>query len=197
MPEIFQTYSRCVYAQCIVAAMSTSMTLLSLLEPRPAHGYTLKQQFDGRHARRRPLAFGQVYASLARFERGGLAEVGDVETGEGPERKLYRITPRGVDEIDRWVYEPQSADEFASSELFNRLAVALMSGRSAERVLDGQRLVHLERMRELQQSRRSAGSFEMLAITYELTHLDADLRWIDDSIQRLDAVAAEVAGSRA
>lgn len=173
------------------------MTLLSLLEPRPAHGYTLKQQFDGRHARRRPLAFGQVYASLARFERGGLAEVSGVETGEGPERKLYRITPRGVDEIDRWVYEPQSADEFASSELFNRLAVALMSGRSAERVLDGQRLVHLERMRELQQSRRGAGSFEMLAITYELTHLDADLRWIDDSIQRLDAVAAEVAGSRA
>ncbi len=177
--------------------MSTSMTLLSLLEPGPAHGYTLKQQFDARHARRRPLAFGQVYASLARFERSGLAEVSDIEAGEGPERKLYRITPRGVEVVDRWVYEPQRADEFASSTLFSRLAVALLSGRSAERVLDAQRLAHLERMRELQQSRRGASSFEMLALTYELTHLDADLRWIDDSIQRLNAIAADVAGSQA
>ena len=177
--------------------MSTSMTLLSLLEPSPAHGYMLKQQYDGRHARRRPLAFGQVYASLARFERDGLAEVSDIEAGEGPERKLYRITPRGVEEVDRWVYEPQRADQFASSELFSRLAVALLSGRSADRVLDGQRLTHLERMRQLQQSRRGEGSFEMLAITYELAHLDADLRWIDDSIQRLDVLAADVAGGRA
>ena len=112
-------------------------------------------------------------------------------------RKLYRITPRGVEEVDRWVYEPQRAGQFASSELFSRLAVALLSGRLADRVLDGQRLTHLERMRQLQQSRRGEGSFEMLAITHELAHLDADLRWIDDSIQRLDVLAADVAGGRA
>jgi len=176
--------------------MSTSMTLLSLLEPGPAHGYTLKHRFDARHGRRRPLAFGQVYASLARFERQGLAEVSDIETGEGPERRLYRITPRGVDEVNRWVYEPQHANEYAASELFNRLAVALLSGRSSERVLDGQRLVHLERMRHLQKLRRGAGSIDMLAITYELAHLDADLRWIDDSIQRLGELTVEVAQSR-
>jgi len=177
--------------------MSTSMTLLSLLEPSPAHGYTLKRQYDDRHARRRPLAFGQVYASLARFDRDGWAEVSDIEAGEGPERKLYRITARGVEKIDRWVYERQRTDEFASSELFSRLAVALLSGRAADRVLDGQRQVHLDRMRELQRARRGASSFEMLAITYESAHLDADLRWIDDSIARLDALTADMSGGGA
>lgn len=47
------------------------------------------------------------------------------------------------------VYEPQRADEFASS--------------------DAPRHTHVERMRELQEARRTAGAFEMLAITYELT----------------------------
>lgn len=171
-------------------AMSTSMTLLSVLERGPAHGYTLKQEYDRQPGERRPLAFGQVYASLSRFERDGWAEVADVESGAGPERKRFRITPDGVEQLDEWVYTPQQADLGVTSTLFNRLAVALLSGRSAERVLDAQREVHRARMRELQQARRRATGGDLLAITYELTHLDADLRWIDDSRQRLDDLRA-------
>ena len=83
--------------------MSTSTLLLSLLEPAPAHGYTLKQEYDVHFGQRRPLAFGQVYQSLARFERDGLAEVVEVEAGAGPERKRYRITADGVAGVERWV----------------------------------------------------------------------------------------------
>jgi hypothetical protein len=45
----------------------------TLLEPEPAHGYTIKRRYDERFARARPLAFGQVYASLAGFEKRGWA----------------------------------------------------------------------------------------------------------------------------
>lgn len=166
--------------------MSTSTVLLSLLERAPAHGYTLKQDYDVHFGQRRPLAFGQVYQSLARFERDGLAEVVEVETGAGPERKRYRITPVGVEVVDQWVYTPQDPDVFAMSSLFARVSVALMSGRSAGSVLDEQRTVHLERMRRLQQNRRGAGPAEVLSVTYELAHLDADLRWIEDSGRRLE-----------
>lgn len=168
--------------------MSTSTLLLSLLEPGPAHGYTLKQEYDVHFGQRRPLAFGQVYQSLARFERDGLAEVLDVEAGAGPDRKRYQITPDGVSVVDEWVYAPQSPDVFATSTLFARVSVALRSGRSPESVLDEQRAVHLERMRELQQLRKASGPAEVLAVTYELAHLDADLRWIEESGQRLDAI---------
>ena len=166
--------------------MSTSTMLLSLLEQAPAHGYTLKQEYDVHFGQRRSLAFGQVYQSLARFERDGLAEVIDVEAGAGPERKRYRITPEGVAVVARWVFTPTAPDVFAASTLFARVSVALMSERSAESVLEEQRSVHLERMRELQKRRRGAGSAEVLAVTYELAHLDADLRWIEESGQRLD-----------
>lgn len=172
--------------------MSTSTVLLSLLERSPAHGYTLKQEYDTYFGQRRPLAFGQVYQSLARFERDGLAEVVEVEAGSGPERKRYRITPDGVAVVDRWVLTPQSPDGFAASTLFARVSVALLSGRSAEAVLDEQREVHLARMRVLQRERREAAAPQVLSVTYELAHLDADLRWIEESGQRLAAMRAEI-----
>ncbi len=97
-------------------------------EREPAHGYTLKRQYDARFAQTRPLAFGQVYASLARFEKQGWASVTEVAPGEGPDRKRYRITPEGVEVIDSWVFEPQAPDVFSTSSLFARVSVALMSG---------------------------------------------------------------------
>jgi DNA-binding PadR family transcriptional regulator len=166
--------------------MSPAQTLLALLEHQPAHGYTLKRRYDDRFARTRPLAFAQVYASLARFERQGWAEVVDVESGEGPARKRYRITSEGVSVVDQWVFEPQQPTEFSSSTLFARVSVALMSGRSADEVLERQRATHLERMRALTTQRTQADPAELLAITYELAHLDADLRWIEEAGARLD-----------
>lgn len=174
--------------------MSTSQTLLALLERSPAHGYTLKRDYDLRFARTRPLAFGQVYAALARFERQGWAEVVEVEAGEGPERKRYRITKDGVAVVDEWVYKAQQPSEFTSSNLFARVSLALTSGRSAAEVLDNQRTLHLARMRDLTTARRDADAADQLAITYELAHLDADLRWIEDAGARLEAAGAALKG---
>jgi DNA-binding PadR family transcriptional regulator len=166
--------------------MSAALPLLALLEQEPAHGYTLKQRYDDRFSRTRPLAFGQVYAALSRFETKGWAEVTEVEVVDGPERKRYRITEDGVEAITEWVYTPQQPTEFAMSNLYTRVSVALTSGRSAAEVLDRQRVQHLARMRELTQERRTAAPAAQLAITYELAHLDADLRWIEEAGTRLE-----------
>lgn len=173
------------------AVMSTSHALLGLLDRSPAYGYSLKQDYDQLLAPERQLAFGQVYASLARFERQGWAEILTVETGAGPERKLYGITPEGVTELDTWIYTPQATGAFAASTLFTRISIALLSGRDAEDVLTAQRQSHMVRMRELTSRRRGAEPALLLQLDYELTHLDADLRWIQEAGQRLDALRAQ------
>lgn len=172
--------------------MSTSTTLLALLEAEPTHGYTLKQKYDAHFAHKRPLAFGQVYATLTRFEKAGLAELVDVEAGAGPDRRRYRITPEGVTTVDTWLFTPQDPELFATSSLYSRVTVALLSGRAAADVLTTQRTAHLDRMRDLQRARRDAIGADLLAVTYELAHLDADLRWIEESGARLEATRAEV-----
>ncbi len=170
------------------AAMSTAHALLGLLDRSPAYGYSLKQDYDTLLAPERPLAFGQVYASLARFERQGWAEILSVETGSGPERKLYGITEDGVTELETWIYSPQATGAFSASTLFSRVSLALLSGRDAQEVLTAQRQSHMVRMRELTARRRDAAPGLMLQLDYELTHLDADLRWIEEAGARLDAL---------
>jgi len=189
-------YSRGVFIVCIVAAVTVARTLLGLLETEPAHGYTLKHRYDQHFARLKPLPFGQVYASLARFERDGLAVVTGTEPGAGPQRTTYAITPEGVTAVEQWIGEPEEPTTFAGSVLFAKTVLALRSGRSAGDVLDTQRQVHLARMRELTAARRTDDPAELLAITYELNHLDADLRWIEEAGQQLARLATDLGGPR-
>lgn len=172
--------------------MSTSEALLALLEPAPAHGYTLKQKYDRWFAQKRPLAFGQVYATLGRLEKRGLVVQAEIEAGRGPERRLYEITREGVTAVDEWVFTPHEPDLYAGSSLHSRLTIALLSGRDASEVLAGQRETYLERMRELQRMRRDAAGPDLLAVTYELAHLDADLRWIAEAGARLEQMKGEL-----
>lgn len=184
-----------VYLWSIVLKVSSTEAVLALLEPEPAYGYTLKHQYDRWFGRKRPLGFGQVYSTLSRLERKGWIAQSQVQAGHGPERRLYEITADGVTAIDGWVGTPQAPDLFATSSLYARVTVALLSGRDAGQVLAGQRKVHLERMRELQASRRQAQGPDLLAITYELTHLEADLRWIEESGTRLTSMTGEDGGA--
>jgi len=171
--------------------MSNSPTLLALLESGPAHGYTLKHRYDETFARSKPLAFGQVYASLARFERHGWAEVVEIEAGEGPDRKRYAITPDGVAVVEGWVYDAEPPDSFADSQLLAKVSVALLSGRPPQTVLTNQRQAHLERMRQLSSERRdTTDPARLLALSYQLAHLDADLRWIKEAGHRVEDLAA-------
>lgn len=165
--------------------MSVARLLLGLLEGQPAHGYTLKRRYDVVFGTGRPVPYGQVYATLSRLKRDGLAEVTGVEVAEGPERSVYAITTAGVTSFERWLREPIEASGGAVGLLAAKVTLALLSGRPAAQVLDAQRDVHLVRMRVLNRDRRQAEGAELLALTYELAHLDADLRWIEESGTRI------------
>ena len=172
--------------------MSISHTLLGLLEPAPTHGYTLKHEYDSRFGRSRQVQFAQVYKTLSRLERDGLAEVTAVEHGEGPERRRYAITPQGLTEFETWLASPEPATVHAQSVLYVKVVLALLSGRPAAQVLDAQRRVHLARMRELTARRGEVDVFERLAGDYEIAHLEADLSWIEIAGTRLDRLSAEL-----
>jgi len=67
-----------------------------------------------------------------------------------------------------------------------------MSDRSAESYLDAQRAAHLRRMRELTELKRTGGLVDGMLADHGLFHLEADLRWIDMTSARLDALAKAV-----
>ena len=64
-----------------------------------------------------------------------------------------------------------------------------MLGRPADEYLDTQRAAHLQRMRELTEIKRGGELVDALLADHGLFHLEADLRWIDLTVARLDALA--------
>ncbi len=173
--------------------MSIATTFLGLLEGGPRHGYDLKRSYDERFGRDKPLAYGQVYATLARLLKHGLVTVEAVEPGEGPERKRYAITPDGVADVERWLSQPEPPDAYLHSTLFQKVVLSVLTGRPAHELLDTQRREHLRVMRELTQRKLTGDLADKLICDHALFHLEADLRWLEATAQRLDELAEQVA----
>ena len=172
--------------------MSVPHALLGLLEREPSHGYDLKRDYDTYFGRGKQLPYGQVYATLGRLARDGKVTAGDAEHGAGPERRRYAVTPMGESELAEWLAEPITPEPHLQSVLFVKVVLALMLGRSADAYLDTQRATHLQRMRELTELKRSGSLLDALMADHGLFHLEADLRWIDLTTARLDALTREV-----
>ena len=173
--------------------MAIGTTFLGLLEAGPRHGYDLKRAYDERFGADRPLSYGQVYATLARLLKNGLVEVHGVEPGAGPERKRYAITSAGVTDVDRWLSQPERPEPYLQSVLYSKVVLALLTGRRADELLDAQRAEHLRLMRDLTKRKQSGDIADQLICDHALFHLEADLRWLELTAARLDALAKEVA----
>ncbi len=172
--------------------MSVPLTILGLLDREPSHGYDLKREYDAYFGRDKPLPFGHVYATLSRLVRDGKVSPGEIEPGAGPERKRYTITESGRIEIEAWLAEPLPAEPYLQTDLFVKVVLSLMLGRPAEQFLDVQRASHLERMHELTDLKQNGGIVDVLLADHGLFHLEADLRWIELTVERLSALAAVV-----
>jgi len=185
-------YTHRVYPWCIVTAMSVSKAFLALLESGASHGYDLKHEYDSRFGTDRPVAYGQVYATLARLLKSGLVTVDAVEAGEGPDRKRYAITEAGVADVERWLASPEAPEPYLQNVLYTKVVLALLSGRPAIDVLDTQRAEHLRVMRELTSRKATGDLVDQLICDHALFHLEADLRWLELTAARLDQLAVQV-----
>lgn len=188
---------RSVYTEYIFSGVSVPLTLLGLLEREPSHGYDLKRDYDTYFGRGKQLPFGQVYSTLGRLARDGKVVGGEVEPGEGPDRKPYSITDTGRAEVDTWLADPVEPEPHLQTILFAKVTLSLMLGKPAAAYLDKQRARHIRRMQELTELRRNGPLVDVLLADHALFHLEADLRWIDVTSARLAELAAVVTPERA
>lgn len=192
--SLHSEYTLRVFTPCIVSGMSIGHTLLGLLESGPSHGYDLKRTFDERFGQDRRLHYGQVYSTMSRLLKNGLVEVDGVESGDGPERKRYAITDAGVTDLQQWLASPEKPEPYLQSVLYTKVVLTLLSGRSAADLLDIQRSEHLRLMRVLTERRSHGDLADQLVCDHALFHLEADLRWLELTADRLDSLAQEVRG---
>ena len=157
--------------------MSVPHAVLGLLRDEPRHGYDLKRLMDRYFAPDHPVAFAQVYATLARLEARGRVRLDGVERADGPDRRL----------------EPEPHLQAA---LFTKVVLAILAGRDVIPIVDTERHAHLERMRELTAIRRTGPLPLALLADYAVFHLEADLRWLDLTAARIDDLRRTVLAPR-
>ena len=168
--------------------MSLLEVHLALLLHEPRHGYEVKKEHDSWFPGSRPLAFGQVYATLARLVRDGLAEVVETRTEGGPERTVYAVTPAGEARLHDWLAAPAPPATTGAEDVVRKTVVALRapSSHGAREVVLRQRAAHLRLMRDLQtQDEGPPDTAAHLVRRHALLHLDADLRWLDEAVDAL------------
>jgi DNA-binding PadR family transcriptional regulator len=172
--------------------MTVRGAMLGLLQERPRHGYELKVRYDDVISPERPIQAAQVYSTLSRLERDGRVSLAGIDQDGGPQRRTYALTDDGRDELDHWLATPEPAEPHLQTALWTKVVLAVLAGRSVQGLLDTQRTAHIARMRELTGMRRNADVSVALLADYALFHLEADLRWLELTAARADAVAARV-----
>lgn len=176
--------------------MSTPHVLLGLLAAGPRHGYDLKKAFDERLPQAKPLAFGQVYATLGRLERDGFVRQSGQDRDGGPDRTSYALTEAGRDQLDEWLAEIEPPAQYVTSTLFRKVVVSLLTSdvERSRQYLTAQRAAHVERMRELTavKTRPGVTAGDVVAADFAIAHIDADLRWLQTTLQRVADLHQEV-----
>ena len=179
--------------------MTTGHVLMGLLATGDRHGYDLKKEHDARFVGSKPLAFGQVYATLERLAKKHHVTPIDVERVDGPDRTVYHLTSAGRAELDRWLQEIETPAPHVANPLAVKATLALLVGDrdQATRYLSDQRAAHLDRMRHYTRVKTDphTGLAEVLAADYALAHLDADLQWLDLALDRITALHAAMAAT--
>src|SRR5580704_6741975 len=137
--------------------MSAPYALLGILGRQPSYGYDLKKDYDFYYGKEKPLAFGQVYATLSRLLRDKKITTEEaIEPSAGPERKLYAITNLGRQDLETWLATPEKLHPNTQTVLFIKVVTSILLDKKPDIYLDAQRSAHLKRMRELTSLRRTS-----------------------------------------
>jgi DNA-binding PadR family transcriptional regulator len=176
--------------------MSVRHALLALLSEGPKYGLQLREEFEARTGEVWPLNVGQVYTTLQRLERDGLAE-SDGSVKEGPQRR-FRITEAGRHELADWLRTPPDMTSPPRDELVMKILVALhLPGTDVAAVIQAHRRYLVQLMQEWTRIKEAAAESDLglaLAVDAELFRLDAVIRWLDAADGRIRRAAVGEAG---
>ena len=170
--------------------MSVRQSLLAILDQGPCYGYQLRAEFDRRTGSTWPLNVGQIYNTLDRLERDGLAEKGDVDE-QG--HVYWQITDAGSLAVGDWLTSPVERSGGTRDELAIKLAVAAtLPGVDVADVIQTQRLASLAQLEDLNRATYAGanpdGAEELawsLVVDSMVFSAEAEIRWLDHTEQRL------------
>lgn len=171
--------------------MSIEHSILAILSFWPSTGYNIKAEFEHKAAGLYwGMSYGSIYPKLKKLEEEGLIYPIEEEE-EGRKKKQYELTPKGWKEFEKWLTLPPAYpvvkdellmkmstwhadmdDEFLINHLLKRKAVTEdLLGFVKNWPTNGTSYI---------------SDYGMLSIRYGELRLEAELKWIEESIHILE-----------
>ena len=175
--------------------MPIQHAVLALLASGESHGYEIKTSFeDAVGPQWGELNIGHVYQVLDRCVRDGLVTRRHVTQASRPDKMVYRLTPAGERELDRWLEAPFVRQSGYRDDFFLKLLAASRLGEDQlARVLAVQREAYLGELASLGElkARHRDKPLVRLLIDAAAAHTEANLRIVEDAeAARAELIAA-------
>ena len=106
--------------------MSVKNTLLALLYQHAMHGYELGKQLTLIVSAEWDVKPGQIASTLKRLKEANLVDYDVEPTDDAPDRKVYSITPEGLDELRNWYLTPEVRDYRLGDAFYIKLVLSLI-----------------------------------------------------------------------
>jgi DNA-binding PadR family transcriptional regulator len=168
-------------------------TVLAVVSEQPTHGFAIAQLTapQGELGRIWHIPRPVIYRSIGRLQEAGLLVPGAVESGRGPQRTIYSVTPAGSAAVRHWLDTPVAHIREVRSHLLLKLALLDRAGGDPRGLLERQKAA-LEPIAEAVMAERpGSGGFDATLLAWRRATTAATLSFLDDLTR-----ATSTAGSR-
>lgn len=172
---------------------NSELAILSLIAEQPRHGYDIEAVIEERGMRAwTEVGFSSIYYLLNKLEKNGLIQSSHQQPqGMGPARKVYQITQPGWQALQDGTIEALSTPQSGSSPFLLGLANFPMIPReqllAALNSYADQIEGSLEHMLRRAEEQRPLPSHVEAMFDYSQTMGEAELDWIRNFIQEVEA----------
>jgi DNA-binding PadR family transcriptional regulator len=116
--------------------MDVKTVCLGMLTDGEASGYDLKKAFESSFGHCFAAGYGSIYPALASLAEQGFVSCREVPQEGKPDRKVYRITEEGLQQLLTELDDPAPSHKVRSEFLATMCFAHLMSREQIETVLD-------------------------------------------------------------
>jgi PadR family transcriptional regulator AphA len=167
-------------------------TVLSVVSERPTHGFAIAQLTapHGQLGRIWHIPRPVIYRSIGRLLDEGLLAPDAVESGRGPQRTLYTVTPQGREAVRHWLDTPVEHVREVRSHLLLKLALLDRAGGDPTGLLERQKVMLEPIAQAINAESPSSRGFDATLLAWRRATAAATLSFLDDVTRATSGAAS-------
>ncbi|MBL4868058.1 MAG: PadR family transcriptional regulator [Pseudomonadales bacterium] len=126
--------------------MSLKHTILAMLETGEITGYGIAKKFNGTFGFFWNASHQQIYQELAKLAKIGLVDYQSITQSGKPNKKIYRITATGLQELKKWIEVPMELPKIKDQLMVKLIVGHLVKPEVLQNQIKRHEVLHQEKL---------------------------------------------------